>query len=115
MQKHLIPGQALTDALRNQPLIAWFVESIEGKNSPPADFLLLNSKPKGRLRHHPHQCQTILCNTEPELLLNGPLQKTFIPGVRGVLVDPVAAKFALLAKEGVGGPSLIIVRHNHRS
>lgn len=94
------------DALRNQSLIAWFVEFIEGENF----LLLLDSKPKGCHRHQPHQCQTILCNTEPELLLNGPLQKTFFPGVCGVPVDPVATEFALLAEEGVGGLSLIIVR-----
>ncbi|CAM4352267.1 unnamed protein product [Leuciscus chuanchicus] len=71
--------------------------SMQREHSEP------QSNQKGRHRHQPHQCQTILCNTEPELLLNGPLQKSFFPGVcgRGVPVDPAATEFALLAEERI--------------
>lgn len=73
--------------------------SIEGNNSPSVDFLLLNGKLKGRCRIHPHQCQIILCNTESELLLNDPPQKTGVPSVCGMFANLVATEFALLAEE----------------
>lgn len=76
----------------NQPLTARFVDSIEGDNSSSVDFLLLNGKLKGRRRIHPHQCQIILCNTEPELLLNGPPQKTGVSGVCGMFANLLAGE-----------------------